>query len=204
MTPQETVQLARYVKALCPQQRFDEYTPNAWHDLLGRYQLTDARQAAAAVASRQAFVAPSEIITEIRRIRAARIEAANVLYDGDPTESPIDSVTNRRELLRAAGDGRLGTRTTQQALPTDRRPLELEAGPLGRLQMALAAIGTTPPRAIPGVANALAVPCPKCKAHPGRPCTSGRSDKPRRHADPHPSRTDLARTRAAGLDQDAS
>lgn len=203
MTPQETVQLARYVKALCPQQRFDEYTPNAWHDLLGPYHLADARQAVAAVASRQAFVAPSEIITEIRRIRAARIDAANFVYDGDPTESATESLTNRRELLRAAGDGQLGDRSTTQALPT-RRPLELEAGPQGRLQAALNAIGANPPRQIPGVANPLSVGCPKCRAKPGQPCTSGRPEKPRKHADPHPSRAELAQAKAAGLDEAAS
>ena len=52
MTPDETVALARYVRALCPAQRFDEYTPDAWHDLLHRYTRDEARAAAAAVAGR--------------------------------------------------------------------------------------------------------------------------------------------------------
>ena len=35
MTPQETLLLTRYVKACCPQQAMDDFTPDAWHDLLG-------------------------------------------------------------------------------------------------------------------------------------------------------------------------
>ena len=58
MTHAETVLLTRYVKACCPQQAIDEYTPDAWHDLLGDLALADCRAAAAAVAKRQPFVAP--------------------------------------------------------------------------------------------------------------------------------------------------
>ena len=50
MTPEEVVVLARYVRALCPQQKFDEYTPDAWHDLLGDLSLADCRQAAETLA----------------------------------------------------------------------------------------------------------------------------------------------------------
>jgi hypothetical protein len=69
MTPRETVILTRYVKALCPQQAIDEYTPNAWHDLLGDLSAVECRAAAIAVARRQPFVAPSEIIAECGRAR---------------------------------------------------------------------------------------------------------------------------------------
>ena len=73
MTPTETVLLTRYVKACCPASQIDEYTPDAWHDLLGDLLLADCREAVAAVAKRQPFVAPAEIRTEVRRIRADRI-----------------------------------------------------------------------------------------------------------------------------------
>ena len=73
MTPQETVLLTAYVKACCPQQAIGEYTPDAWHDLLGDLELTDCREAVAAVAKRQPFVAPAEIRAEVKRIRADRL-----------------------------------------------------------------------------------------------------------------------------------
>jgi hypothetical protein len=65
MTPTETVMLARFVKALCPQQQIDSYTPDAWHEVLGHLELGDCRLAAAACARRKPFVAPAEIIAEL-------------------------------------------------------------------------------------------------------------------------------------------
>lgn len=73
MTHAETVMLTRYVKACCPQQAIDEYTPDAWHDLLGDLEFADCRTAAAEVARRQPFVAPAEIRAEVRRLRDDRL-----------------------------------------------------------------------------------------------------------------------------------
>lgn len=78
MTPKETVLLTRYVKACCPQQRMDEYTPDAWHDLLGDLSLADCRAAVCEVAKNQPFVAPCEIRAEVKRVREARITAADI------------------------------------------------------------------------------------------------------------------------------
>lgn len=75
MTPSEIVLLVRYVRALCPGQRMDEYTPDAWQDVLAGLDLDDARCAVAALACRQVFIAPAEIIAEVRRVRAARLAA---------------------------------------------------------------------------------------------------------------------------------
>jgi hypothetical protein len=65
MTPSETVIITRYVKACCPQQAIDEFTPDAWHELLGAFGYQECRDAVTAVARRQPFVAPAEIIAEI-------------------------------------------------------------------------------------------------------------------------------------------
>lgn len=74
MTPTEAVLLTRYVEACCPQQRFDEYTADAWHDLLGDLDLQDCKEAAAEVARRQPFVAPAEIRAQVKRVRALRLK----------------------------------------------------------------------------------------------------------------------------------
>ena len=76
MTPHETLLLTRYVKACCPQQAIDKYTPDAWHDLLGDLPLEDCRSAVATVAKAQPFCAPSEIRAEVKRIRRDRIDRA--------------------------------------------------------------------------------------------------------------------------------
>ncbi|MGW7334297.1 hypothetical protein ACWGIU_38030, partial [Streptomyces sp. NPDC054840] len=86
MTPDETVVLARYVRALCPQQKFDEYTPDAWHDVLGDYPLVAARRAAATVARRQPFISPAEIIEVIEQQRAEN--ASDFQGPGLPAEVP--------------------------------------------------------------------------------------------------------------------
>ncbi|MFQ6194856.1 hypothetical protein [Streptomyces sp. NPDC000405] len=114
MTPDETVVLTRYVRALCPQQRLDAYTPDAWHDVLGPYDLGDARQAAATVAGRQPFVSPAEIIAEIRRARAGRIR--HVHGPGQSPEVPDADPDDVRAYLAA-----LRAQRTRAADPTARR-----------------------------------------------------------------------------------
>lgn len=137
-------------------------------------------------------------VRHYRRIaRNKRIDAANVVYDGNPGETGIESGSNLRALIRSAGDGALGARPILQVIP-ERRPLELEAGRNPRLQGALTAIGTLPPRIVPGVTNPLAVGCPHCAAAPGRRCRTRAGKRPM--ADPHPARTQRAAQAAAGLD----
>lgn len=78
--------LCRYVKALCPQQQFDEFSPDAWFDLLGELSLELARVAARNVARRQPFVAPSEILGEVARMRklvGKRVGPAVDVAEGD-------------------------------------------------------------------------------------------------------------------------
>jgi len=74
MTPHETLLLTRYVKACCPQQHIDEYTPDAWHDLLADLDAADSRTAVAEIVKRQPFVAVAEIRAEVKRIRRDRLE----------------------------------------------------------------------------------------------------------------------------------
>ncbi|MGW6395433.1 hypothetical protein ACWFR1_34195 [Streptomyces sp. NPDC055103] len=91
MTDEETVILVGYVRALCPQQKFDEYSPDAWYDVLNDYSLDEAKTAAAAVARRQPFVAPGEIATEVRRARAAlvSVDAETEPPAADPNNVPL-------------------------------------------------------------------------------------------------------------------
>lgn len=139
-------------------------------------------------------------IRHYRRIaRNKRIDAANPVYDGDPGETGVESGHNLRQLVRSAGDGHLGARPVLQVIP-ERRPLELESGRPARLQEALAAIGTLPPKLVPGVANPLAVGCPHCAAPPGRRCRTRAGNRPM--TDPHPGRSERAAHAAASLNSD--
>lgn len=91
MTEEDTVLLVGYVRALCPQQKFDEYSPDAWYDVLHDYSLDEAKTAAASVASRQPFVAPGEIATEVRKQRRAlvSVDAETEPPAADPNNVPL-------------------------------------------------------------------------------------------------------------------
>lgn len=191
MNPAETVILARYVRALCPQQKFDEYTPDAWHGILAGYDLDDARSAVANhVTAGNSFVSVAEIITGIKAIRLRRIEAANPLYDGTPDEDGQQSAENIRALVGAAADGRLRNRTIRGALESGEPPAIT-----GRAKAMLEAVGQRVPSPRAGVVNVLGIACPACWSPAGKTCSSRRG---RSRADVHPARLEDARRLAAG------
>jgi hypothetical protein len=205
MTPNEAGQLLAHAAA------FDNRQPSpiaakAWASALHDVPLDqDALDAVSAYYSadgtpgERRWLMPFHVRHYRAQARAERIRAANLVYDGNPLETGAQSISNLRQLIRAAGDGRIGERTARQAIP-DRRPLELEAGPQGRLEQALAGIGAKPPRQVAGVANPLAVGCPHCQATPGRSCTSTVHTH-RKRSTPHPARTEHARRIAAGTSE---
>lgn len=106
MNPTEAVGLCRFVKAACPQQAIDEATPDAWGLLLADVRFEDAKAAVVNLARRQPFVAPAEIVAEVKRIRAERIRRF-----GHPVPPPelADDPTREQEWMREAykqiGDG---------------------------------------------------------------------------------------------------
>lgn len=65
MKSTEAAALCRYTKACCPQQKFDEWTPDAWFDLLGDVPFDAAKAAVIEVAKRQPFVSPAEIRAQV-------------------------------------------------------------------------------------------------------------------------------------------
>jgi hypothetical protein len=190
---QEAVILTRYVRAMCPQQKLDEYTADAWRNVLSGYSLDEARAAVdRRVTAGHAFVAVGEIITEIRKARNDRLDQHS---DAEPPPGDTGDATYRAALLaerRAIADGRTEPRPVP-ALPPGRS----EQQPTGRARAILAAAGQAVPGPRAGAVNVLAVPCPMCHARAGRTCTS--TVNPRRHrADVHPARLEDARRAAAG------
>lgn len=127
MTRPETVLLTEYIRACCPQQAMGEYTPDAWHDLLGDLRLADCRLAAAEVAKRQPFVAPSEIRAEVRRIRDIRLQETEI--PAPPPELLDDTAAYSAALHAAAvavADGR-DPEAAMQAIARQYARPELEA-----------------------------------------------------------------------------
>jgi hypothetical protein len=117
MTPTETVTLTKYVKACCPQQAIDEYTPDVWHDLLGDLELADCRAAVVTVTRRQPFCAPAEIITEVKRARARQ-------HEHERTEALLHPL----RLRRASTDPRPLRSTIREMIEAQWHRRELTAG----------------------------------------------------------------------------
>jgi hypothetical protein len=102
----EALTLCRLVKGFCPQQAFDEYTPDAWFMVLRPYRFEDCRQAVVDLAASQVFMAPSEIIAGVKRIRGKRIAAFGPI---DPPPGITDGEYQSwfLETRRRIGDGNL-------------------------------------------------------------------------------------------------
>lgn len=132
MTPTETTKLCRIARAACPAQAVDEYTPDAWHLLLGDLDFTTAQVALIEVAKRQPFVAPAEIRAEVHRRRRARLEVAGTAStpprDLDPDDVPA-YLAWLADVRRRIADGH-----TPDTTPTveRRRDVVAELGHVGK------------------------------------------------------------------------
>lgn len=137
MTHAEAVILCRYAKAACPQQAFDEYTPDAWSDLLGDLRFEDCKVALHNVVKEQPFVAPAEIRAEVRRVRNKRIGDFGPIDVPDGL-TPEEYSRHMALMFRRIGDGEL-TRA-------DRAP-EIDApGDPEAIERAKAAVRAAMPR----------------------------------------------------------
>lgn len=112
MSHAEAVLLCRYAKAACPQQQFDEFTPDAWSDLLSDLRFDDCKAALRAIVQRQPFVAPAEIREEVKRVRNQRIGLYGPIpepthLDRDSDTFDHDYIDYMRTTMRAIADGEL-------------------------------------------------------------------------------------------------
>lgn len=112
MNSTETLALTRLVKALCPSQKLDEMTPDAWALVLDDIRYEDAKIAIRNVYRNQGDdrewtrkIEADDILREVRRNRNAIIEAA-----ADPIPpsglTPAETLTWLRDARRSIADGR--------------------------------------------------------------------------------------------------
>lgn len=131
MNAEEAVALCRFTAACCPAQKFDEFTPDAWGLILADIRLVDAKDAVVEIKKTSTWVDPSDIIREVRKVRAARIAQHGELIP--PANLDPDNVPEYVKWLRAAreaiGDGNpppavpeLARRDMKQLEQTFRRP----------------------------------------------------------------------------------
>lgn len=125
MNKPEAITLCRLAKAACPQQAIDEYTPDAWFELLNDLRFEDAKEALFNVCRVQPFVAPAEIRDAVKRLRHARIDAFGP-FDPPPELDPKDYSPWLSETLRRIGDGDLTdpAELAQPGTPRELPPLD--------------------------------------------------------------------------------
>ena len=120
MTPDETLHLCRIARGMCPQQAFDEYTPDAWHLLLKDVRAEDAMQGLIELARTSPFVSPAEIRQQVKRIRSKRIaEVGDLIPPAGLSE--LEQRQWLRDAKRRIGDGE--TFTPPQLPPANPRRL---------------------------------------------------------------------------------
>ena len=140
MIKTEAAALCRYLQACCPQQKFDQFTSDAWFDLLADMPFGLAKLAAQRVASRQPFVSPSEIIATAKAMRKAVDPHITRLLDETEGAAPSDPDTDwltwckaRRERVAYLVDLAIATKAATfgdelveqvTAVDADRLPLE--------------------------------------------------------------------------------
>ena len=140
MIKTEAAALCRYLQACCPQQKFDQFTSDAWFDLLADMPYGLAKLAAQRVASRQPFVSPSEIIATAKAMRKAVAPHITRLLDDIEGAAPSDPDTNwiawckaRRERVAYLVDLAIATKAATfgnelleqvTAVDADRLPLQ--------------------------------------------------------------------------------
>ena len=178
MTQQEWVILFRYVRAMFPQQKFDEYTPEAWYDVLGEYGGNETRAAIAACAAEKPFVSPAEIVAAIRNRRQDTDRDLQgpgqyaEIPDADPDDVQAYLAALRQQRTRAASGEQLTARSILAITANVGREVPAEYVAVRR----------------PGP---LGVECPRCHAGPGKSCQT--TFRGKRMADVHPARLDASR-----------
>lgn len=166
---------------------------------------------------KQRWIQPHHVRTIRAGIRADRIDAAHLLHEPHPDETPIDFIARRRAQLAAAADGHIPPATIRHAL---------EGGPHPRVLAAIeGAVRTVPPlpsehpppyvpsmarnaiaQAVPRFADryertpelAVACPNPNCRAAPRKPCRRPSGKELRDHT--HGARQDAWAQQAGASD----
>lgn len=106
MTPVEAVQLCRLVKACCPSQVFDEFTPTVWAEVLDGYSYADAKAVVMKLVAtpvefgRAGYIEPRHIIGGIHRLRAQRLD--NTALPTPPADLEPDAYIDWVRAQRAA------------------------------------------------------------------------------------------------------
>lgn len=107
LTGPEAVALVRFAKGCFPAMQVDEYTPDAWGEILAPLLFEDCKQALVDLGRQMAFAAASDVYQEVRKIRRQRIADYGLLPEPVSDLSAEDYQRWQWETTRAIADGKV-------------------------------------------------------------------------------------------------
>lgn len=105
MTPLQMVDLCDWVAAIKPAQRMSDVTPDAWYAVMGALDFEQAKRAVIAIAAREPWIEPHEIVAEVRRQRSKALEDvdhATLVPDADPDDPRAYARALQQQRFKAA------------------------------------------------------------------------------------------------------
>jgi hypothetical protein len=113
----EVTALCRYIAAVSPAQQWDEFTADAWAEVIpADFTLDECRAAVIAIKQRQQWVDPNDIIDEVRRARRHADEQHQLHVLKDPAAYAA-WVEGQDEAFLAKLDARRGSTGRLRAVP---------------------------------------------------------------------------------------
>jgi hypothetical protein len=104
---EETAQVVKLIAILSPSQRIEPETAAAWRPLLEDVTLRDTLEAVKRLARRQPYIAPSDILAEVRVVRRSRLDAVAVPTPNVDPDDVAAWAVEQRALAAAIADGRM-------------------------------------------------------------------------------------------------
>lgn len=135
MNVAETARICRAIASMKPAQRFDDETPAFWQLVLADVRYEDARDAVVTLARGRGFIGTDDIVAEVKRVRADRIDRAG---EEAITDLILSGGLTRFEAVKAIADG--------AQVPS---PKAIDAAGAQEVTRALQGATRRPPRALP-------------------------------------------------------
>lgn len=113
MNRTDTVKLCRFVRSLCPDQKFDQFTPDAWAIVLDDVRYEDAivavRKIYRELGNDEAWgsrkIEADDIVRQVKRTRSDIIAGSIGAHHPPAGLSPVEYLAWYRDLARRLGDG---------------------------------------------------------------------------------------------------
>lgn len=97
MNVSEAEKLGAAVRSLAPSQKFEPDTHIVWASVMSDVAYADALQAIGRLGRRQTYIAPADIIAEVRAIRCERLDGVDsITPEADPDDVPAYLAELRR------------------------------------------------------------------------------------------------------------